>query len=44
MFINNISTGSCAIKYWTNRIEENVFGLTQRLNRCPRSCEKKSGY
>ena len=28
----DISTGFCAIKYWTNRIEENVFGLTQSIN------------
>ena len=25
----DISTGFCAIKYWTKRIEENVFGLSQ---------------
>ena len=29
---NNISTGFCAIKCWTNRIEENVFGLTQSIH------------
>ena len=28
----DISTGFCAIKYWTNRIEENVFGLTQSIH------------
>ena len=28
----DISTGFCAIKYWTNRIEENVFGLTQSFH------------
>ena len=28
----DISTGFCAIKYWTNRIEENVFGLTKSIH------------
>ena len=28
----DISTEFCAIKYWTNRIEENVFGLTQSIH------------
>ena len=28
----DISTGFCAIKYWTNRIEENAFGLTQSIH------------
>ena len=28
----DISTGFCAIKYWTNKIEENVFGLTQSIH------------
>ena len=31
----DISTGFCAIKYWTNRIEENVFGLTQSIHNIP---------
>ena len=28
----DISTGFCAIKYWTNRIEENVFGLIKSIH------------
>ena len=28
----DISTGFCAIKYWTKRIEENVFGLSQSIH------------
>ena len=28
----DISTGFYAIKYWTNRIQENVFGLTQSIH------------
>ena len=28
----DISTGFCAIKHWTNRIEEKVFGLTPSIH------------
>ena len=28
----DISTGFCAFKYWTNRFEENIFGLSQSIH------------
>ena len=28
----NISTGFCAIKYWTNKTEENLFGLIRSID------------
>ena len=28
----NLSTGFCSVKYWTNKIERNVFELIQAIN------------
>ena len=28
----DVGTGFCGIKYWTNKIEKNVFGLTQSIH------------
>ena len=28
----HISTGFCAVKYWTNKIQEYVSGLTQSIH------------
>ena len=30
--IYDISTGFCSVKYWTSKIERNVFELTQAIN------------
>ena len=30
--IYDISTGFCSVKYWTNKIERNVFELIQAIN------------
>ena len=30
--IHDISTGFCSVKYWTNKIERNVFELIQAIN------------
>ena len=28
----NLSTGFCSVKYWTNKIEKNVFDLIQAIH------------
>ena len=28
----NLSTGFCSVKYWTNKIEKNVFDLIQTIH------------